>query len=81
MMLQRSVYTIELLLERMTLSKDGCTNCVLAASPSVADAIRDVTLKKRVHFDVGNHDSTGTEQEITHAYEQRDLGYDLSINF
>lgn len=63
MMLQRSLYTIELLLERMTVSKDGCTNYILAASQSVADAISDVTLRKCVRFDAEDHDSTGRTRE------------------
>lgn len=80
-MLQRSVYTIELLLERMKVSKDGYTNYILTASQSVADAISDATLIKCVRFDVEDHDSTETEHDVTNAYEQGDLGNNISVNF
>lgn len=80
-MLQRSLYTIELLLERMTVSEDGCTNYIPTASQSVADVMSDATLSKCVRFDTADHDSTGTGHDDTDAYEQGDLGNNISINF
>lgn len=80
-MLQRSRYTVALLLEQMKLSENDHTKYSLTARQSADNAMLDFVLEKCVRFDMRIHESTATEHGIVNAQEQVNVDGKISVSF
>ena len=81
MMLQRSQYTVALLLREWAVSENDDADYTLPARQSVENAISNVLLEKCVRFDMGSNRSTVVEDADLNANEQLDLDDDIIVNF
>lgn len=81
LMLQRSQYTVALLLGEWAVSENDDADYTLPARQSVENAISNVLLEKCVRFDMGSDGSTVVEDADLNTNEQLDLDDDISVNF
>lgn len=80
-MLQRSRYTVALLLEQMKLSENDHTKHSLTARQSADNAMLDFVLEKCVRFDMRIDESTATEHGIVNVQEQVNVDGKISVSF